>query len=62
MEKRLIPLPCGIPGTETVLTAFEYGPPQAARKVYIQASLHADELPGALVAWQLCQRLQELEE
>lgn len=62
MEKRLIPLPCGIPGTETVLTAFEYGPPQVARKVYIQASLHADELPGALVAWQLCQRLQELEE
>ncbi|MDO4794755.1 MAG: M14 family metallopeptidase [Brachymonas sp.] len=61
MEKRQIPLPCSIPGTETVLTVFEYGPPQAVRKVYIQASLHADELPGALVAWQLCQHLQALE-
>lgn len=62
MEKRLIPLPCGIPGTQMTLTVFEYGPSQAARKVYIQASLHADELPGALVAWQLCQRLQVLED
>lgn len=61
MEKRLIPLPCGLPGTETVVTAFHYGPQQAARKVYVQASLHADELPGSLAAWQLCQRLQELE-
>ena len=61
MKKRQIPLSCGVPGTETVLTAFEYGPQQAPRKVYIQASLHADELPGSLVAWQLCQQLQELE-
>ena len=61
MKKRQIPLSCGAPGTETVLTAFEYGPQQAPRKVYIQASLHADELPGSLVAWQLCQQLQELE-
>ena len=50
MEKRLIPLPCGLPGTETVVTAFHYGPQQAARKVYVQASLHADELPGSLTA------------
>ena len=61
MDKRQIPLPCGIPGTETVVTVFEYGPQQAVRKVYVQASLHAGELPGSLAAWQLCQRLQELE-
>jgi predicted deacylase len=30
--------------------------------VYIQASLHADELPGMLVAWHLKQRLLELEQ
>lgn len=33
----------------------------AAGQVYIQASLHADELPGMLVAWHLKQRLAELE-
>lgn len=61
MEKRQIPLTCGIPGTETAITAFCYGPVQGVRKVYVQASLHADELPGSLAAWQLCERLQALE-
>ncbi len=61
MERRQIPLSCDMPGTQTVITAFHYGPQQAGRKVYIQASLHADELPGSLAAWKLCQRLQELE-
>lgn len=61
MEKCRIPLTCGIPGTETAITAFRYGPEQGVRKVYVQASLHADELPGSLAAWQLCERLQALE-
>lgn len=49
-----------LPGTARQIHSFSYGP-QGAGKVYIQASLHADELPGMLVAWHLKQRLAELE-
>ncbi len=50
-----------VPGTGRQIHSFHYGPQQGASKVYIQASLHADELPGMLVAWYLKQRLAELE-
>ena len=62
MEKRVFPLLHATPGTETFVTTFWFGPQNAKRKVYIQASLHADELPGSLVAFYLYQRLQTLEE
>lgn len=51
-------------GGARALTSLHYGP-DAARagsgKVYIQASLHADELPGMLVAHHLRERLAALE-
>ncbi|WNW13748.1 M14 family metallopeptidase [Pseudomonas sp. DTU_2021_1001937_2_SI_NGA_ILE_001] len=50
-----------VPGTARQIHSFHYGPQDLARKVYIQASLHADELPGMLVAWYLKQRFDELE-
>lgn len=50
-----------VPGSERQLHSFHYGPEQPQGKVYIQAALHADELPGMLVAWHLKQRLTELE-
>jgi len=50
-----------VPGTARCVHSFHYGPQNGAGKVYIQASLHADELPGMLVAWHLKQRLAELE-
>lgn len=50
-----------VPGTARQIHSFHYGPPDGACKVYIQSSLHADELPGMLVAWHLKQRLAELE-
>ncbi|MEE4182324.1 succinylglutamate desuccinylase/aspartoacylase family protein [Pseudomonas viridiflava] len=50
-----------VPGTGRCIHSFHYGPQNGAGKVYIQASLHADELPGMLVAWYLKQRLAELE-
>lgn len=50
-----------VPGTERHIHSFHYGPMHPKGKVYIQASLHADELPGMLVAWHLKQRLAELE-
>jgi len=50
-----------LPGTARQVHSFHFGPAQAARKIYIQASLHADEMPGMLVAWHLKQRLGQLE-
>ncbi|MEE4997585.1 succinylglutamate desuccinylase/aspartoacylase family protein [Pseudomonas alliivorans] len=50
-----------VPGTARCVHSFHYGPQNGAGKVYIQASLHADELPGMLVAWHLKQRLAELD-
>ncbi|HGM5580669.1 TPA: succinylglutamate desuccinylase/aspartoacylase family protein [Pseudomonas putida] len=48
-----------VPGVARQLHSFHFGP-RGAGKVYIQASLHADELPGMLVAWHLKRRLKEL--
>ena len=50
-----------VPGTVRRIHSFHYGPTAAAGKVYIQASLHADELPGMLVVWHLKQQLAQLE-
>ena len=46
-------------GSQKTLVGFHYGTPGARPKVYIQASLHADELPGMLVAHHLRQLLDE---
>ena len=40
-------------GSQKTLTSFHYGTPGARPKVYIQASLHAEELPGMLAAHHL---------
>jgi predicted deacylase len=47
-------------GTSRSITSFHYGP-GGAQKIYIQSSLHADELPGMLVAWRLRRHLAEFE-
>ncbi|MNF33584.1 Succinylglutamate desuccinylase / Aspartoacylase family protein [compost metagenome] len=52
-------LPWSATGTERTLSLFRFG--SGARKAYIQASLHADELPGMRVAVELKRRLRELE-
>ena len=49
------------PGTSRELISLHYGPTGSGRKVVIQASLHADEVPGLLVAHHLRRRLGELE-
>ncbi|WP_022726864.1 succinylglutamate desuccinylase/aspartoacylase family protein [Fodinicurvata sediminis] len=41
------------PGTEHQLLIHRFGPSDAKRKAYIQASLHADETPAMLVAQHL---------
>lgn len=47
-------------GTERHITSFHYGP-RSGKKVYIQSSLHADELPGMLVATLLRRHFAALE-
>jgi len=49
------------PGTQRELVSLHYGQPGSGPKIYIQASLHADELPGMLVAHHLRNRLDVLE-
>ena len=48
-------LPCASLGNERRLSVFRYG--ACPRKAYIQASLHADELPGMRTALELKLRL-----
>ena len=46
-------------GSQKTLTSLHFGAPGNGPKVYIQASLHAEELPGMLVAHHLRALLQE---
>lgn len=48
-------------GSHKTLTSFHFGTPGQGPKIYIQASLHAEELPGMLVAHHLRARLEAAE-
>ena len=61
MRHQIHDLLAPLPGTARQIHSFHYGPTSAQGKIYIQSSLHADEMPGMLVAWHLKQRLAELE-
>jgi predicted deacylase len=61
MDIRHYPLPAASLGRQTTVTSLHFGTPGARPKVYLQASLHAEELPGMLVAHHLRQRLQAAE-
>ena len=53
MQTHFHPLLSPALGTQRTLTSFHFGTPGAGEKAYVQASLHADELPGMLVAHHL---------
>lgn len=61
MKHQQTPLVSPVPGTVRYIDSFHFGPIGEGKKAYIQASLHADELPGMLVAWKLKQQLVQLE-
>ena len=61
MQTRHHHLKPAVPGTAQSLLSLHFGTPGTGPKVAIQASLHADEAPGMLVAHHLRQRLVELE-
>jgi predicted deacylase len=48
-----LPLPVMSPGTRRTLTVHRYGSTSAHPKAYLQAALHADELPGIVVLQRL---------
>jgi predicted deacylase len=48
-------------GSHKTLTSFHFGTPASGAKVYIQASLHAEELPGMLTAHHLRALLEAAE-
>ena len=56
-----IPLPSPAPGTERSLLVHHYGRPGARPKVYVQAALHANEIPGLLVAQHLLLELERFQ-
>ena len=56
-----IDLMCAGPGTRHSLKVMRFGNANASPKTYIQAALHADEVPAILVAHQLAHQLALLE-
>jgi predicted deacylase len=61
MQTEQIALASPAPGVALALTVHRFGTPGARPRVYIQASLHADELPGMIAAHHLRERLTRLE-
>ncbi|WP_108883555.1 M14 family zinc carboxypeptidase [Anderseniella sp. Alg231-50] len=57
-----INLPRHAVGTQHSLKVWQFGEPGASPKVYIQASMHADELPASLAAAKLLPRLMAADE
>jgi uncharacterized protein len=53
------PLLCQSLGSQKTLTSLHFGNPGTRPKVYIQASLHAEELPGMLAAHHLRALLEQ---
>ncbi|MCG8708502.1 succinylglutamate desuccinylase/aspartoacylase family protein [Brenneria sp. 4F2] len=54
-------LPEHAPGGQRQLTSFHFGRPGDGEKIYLQAGLHADELPGMLVLHYLKRLLSQAE-
>ncbi len=52
-------LPSSSPGTQRKLDFIHYGTPGTGKKAYLQAALHADEIPGLLVLHLLIQLLDQ---
>ncbi|TAG32344.1 MAG: succinylglutamate desuccinylase/aspartoacylase family protein [Polaromonas sp.] len=61
MHTEFIALQNASPGTHQTLQVMRFGQPGASPKVYVQAALHADEVPAILVAHQLAAKLAVLE-
>lgn len=61
MQEHTIELMPGVPGVHHSLKVLRFGAQGAGPKAYIQAALHADEVPAMLVAQALKRQLIDLE-
>jgi uncharacterized protein len=61
MQQKVHPLATEDHVARYQLTSFHYGAPGRGKKAYIQASLHADEVPAMLVAHVLRRELERLD-
>jgi predicted deacylase len=61
MLEQTLPLLAAAPGCPRQLTVLRFGTPGSRPKAYLQAALHADELPGMLVLHHLRTALAGLE-
>ena len=61
MHTEFIELANCLPGNQQTLHVLRFGLSGARPKVYIQSALHADEVPGILVAHQLAKEMARLE-
>ncbi len=61
-RRERIALPSMSPGTERSIDVLRFGVQGARPKVYLQASLHADEIPAMLVLNHLVERLRQSSE
>ncbi len=58
---RRVGLPSNSPAARRAVIFRDYGAPEARPKVYIHAAIHADEIPGLLVAQHLTRLFDEAE-
>ncbi|MXR38203.1 succinylglutamate desuccinylase/aspartoacylase family protein [Craterilacuibacter sinensis] len=61
MQIETLPLISPIPGQQHALKLWRFGNAGARPRVYLQAALHADEIPGMLTLTLLRERLAEME-
>jgi len=61
MQVETRPLAGDSPGSTRQLTLFRFGPPGQGTKIYVQAGLHADEMPGVLILQHLLPLLEAAE-
>lgn len=61
MQQQHHPLFSASLGTQREIYSFHFSGGDTHKRVYIQAALHGDELPGMAVAWYLKQKLLDLE-
>jgi predicted deacylase len=59
LKRNSIKLPMMTPGTEREIAVFRYGKKGARPKVYIQAAIHANEMPGTMALHYLLPMLTE---